>query len=158
MIVEEDGEGAETGAGAMASDKVNNFYETQDIRKQSASHSRSPSKGSYQAKKASFAEMKNKKLNKFYGKRNSRGTPGRTAIGDDEDRTASPEPFFNQRNKRYLSGTAGVDSLNVIVRNREINRILNENEAMLKRLQNRQSNYNVWSWENERKQQVKRIK
>lgn len=29
---------------------------------------------------------------------------------------------------------------------------------MLKRLQNRQSCYNVYSWENERKQQVKRIK
>lgn len=39
-----------------------------------------------------------------------------------------------------------------------MSRILLENEALLKRLQNRQSNYNVWSWENERKQQIKRIK
>lgn len=33
LIVEEDGEGGETGAGAQNADKVNNFYETQDIRK-----------------------------------------------------------------------------------------------------------------------------
>lgn len=47
LIVEEDGEGAENGA--QPDKNVNNFYETQDIRKPSASHSRSPSKGSYQA-------------------------------------------------------------------------------------------------------------
>ena len=33
-----------------------------------------------------------------------------------------------------------------------------DNEAMLKRLQARQSNYNVTSWENDRKNQVKMIK
>ena len=37
-------------------------------------------------------------------------------------------------------------SLNQGQRNQEINRILVENEAMLKRLQNRTSNYNVSSW------------
>ena len=42
-------------------------------------------------------------------------------------------------------------SLNRGQRNTEISRILVANEAMLKRLQNRQSNYNVWNWENERK-------
>lgn len=64
--------------------------------------------------------------------------------------TNAPQPFFSQRQKRLGGGNH--DSLNVVARNKEINRILNENEAMLKRLQNRQSNYNVWSWENERKQ------
>jgi hypothetical protein len=49
-------------------------------------------------------------------------------------------------------------SLNSGLRNKEIIRILQENEAMLKRLQSRQSTYNVWNWELERKEQVKRVK
>ena len=52
----------------------------------------------------------------------------------------------------------GEFSLNSNMRNKEINRILIENEAMLKRLQNRQSSYNVWNWEVERKEQIKRVK
>lgn len=71
------------------------------------------------------------------------------------------QPFFSSRAKKPLiplqKGTVG-ESLNSHQRKQEMSRILIENEALLKRLQNRQSNYNVWSWENERKQQIKRIK
>ena len=49
-----------------------------------------------------------------------------------------------------VKGALG-ESLNAHQRKQEMSRILLENEALLKRLQNRQSNYNVWSWENERK-------
>ena len=58
--------------------------------------------------------------------------------------------FFKQRKQDH--------SLNKAVRTKEIHRIMHDNEAMLKRLQQRQSTYNVMSWENERKQQVKLIK
>ena len=73
------------------------------------------------------------------------------------------QPFFSSRQRQnvvpLVGGQRSVgDSLNGNQRSREVNRILVENEALLKRLQNRQSNYNVWSWEHERKQQVKRIK
>lgn len=65
-------------------------------------------------------------------------------------------PFFSTRQKKLLvpplqRGRLG-ESLNAHQRRQEMSRILLENEALLKRLQNRQSNYNVWSWENERKQ------
>lgn len=74
---------------------------------------------------------------------------------------ARAQPFFGARQKKGLApiprGRVG-ESLNGNQRRQEMSRILLENEALLKRLQNRQSNYNVWSWENERKQQIKRIK
>lgn len=57
-----------------------------------------------------------------------------------------------------LSKASLGESLNANHRKQEMSRILIENEALLKRLQNRQSTYNVWSWENERKQQIKRVK
>jgi hypothetical protein len=70
---------------------------------------------------------------------------------------AGTSAFFNARHKK--NALAVVDqSLNKGARNKEISRILVANEAMLKRLQNRTSNYNVWSWEHERKAQVKLIK
>ncbi len=43
------------------------------------------------------------------------------------------------------------NTLHAPIRNREISRILHENELMLKRLQNSQSNYNVNGWEQDRK-------
>jgi hypothetical protein len=49
-------------------------------------------------------------------------------------------------------------SLNKVARGQEIKRIMQENEAMLKRLQNRGSVYNVTDWELERRDQVKNIK
>ena len=39
------------------------------------------------------------------------------------------------------------NTLHAQIRNREISRILHENELMLKRLQNSQSTYNVYGWE-----------
>jgi len=45
-----------------------------------------------------------------------------------------------------------------VKRNSEIKRIMQENEQLLKRLLNRQSNYNVFEWENARKMQVKNLK
>lgn len=72
------------------------------------------------------------------------------------------QAFFSTRQRKQLVPPLGRghlgESLNANQRKQEMSRILLENEALLKRLQNRQSNYNVWSWENERKQQIKRIK
>ena len=68
------------------------------------------------------------------------------------------EIFFNHRKKMTKNSTINDFSLNAGHRNREISRILLENEAMLKRLQNRTSNYNVQSWEKERKSHLKRVK
>ena len=48
-------------------------------------------------------------------------------------------------------------SLNRVARNAEQKRIMMENDAFLKRLQNQQSNYNVFEWEHKRKDQVKNI-
>jgi hypothetical protein len=44
------------------------------------------------------------------------------------------------------------------VRQREIARIAEENEGILKRLQERTSHYNVFEWELDRKKQVKMLK
>ena len=67
--------------------------------------------------------------------------------------------FFTQRHKNLnKTSTTNDFSLNQGQRNQEINRILVENEAMLKRLQNRTSNYNVSSWQKERKSHIKRVK
>jgi len=49
-------------------------------------------------------------------------------------------------------------SLNRNVRHREMQRITDENENMLKRLQEKQSCYNVYDWEVDRKKQVKMLK
>ena len=51
--------------------------------------------------------------------------------------------FFQSRKKMNKNSTINDFSLNAGHRNKEISRILLENEAMLKRLQNRTSNYNV---------------
>ncbi len=40
----------------------------------------------------------------------------------------------------------------------ESKRIMEENEKLLERLQNRQSNYNVFEWENKRKLELQDIK
>jgi len=57
------------------------------------------------------------------------------------DQTAGTSQFFNNRQKKnfkLLNISQQVDfTLHRAVRDREMNRILNENEAMLKRLQNR---------------------
>lgn len=67
--------------------------------------------------------------------------------------------FFSSRQKKAnLVGNSNEQSLNIQVRNREFQRIMADNEAMLKRLQASQSNYNVLSWERDRRQQVKLIK
>lgn len=67
--------------------------------------------------------------------------------------------FFSSRQKKpNLPVNSNEQSLNIKVRNREFQRIMADNEAMLKRLQARQSNYNVLSWEKDRRQQLKRIK
>lgn len=49
-------------------------------------------------------------------------------------------------------------SLNRGARQREIQRITNENEVLLRRLQDKQSTYNVCEWEIERKKQEKLLK
>ena len=49
-------------------------------------------------------------------------------------------------------------SLNLVARNNEMKRIMNENDRFLKRLQNRGSNYDVFEWRHERKEQMKRVK
>ena len=49
-------------------------------------------------------------------------------------------------------------SLNRRVRQKELVRITNENECLLKRLQEKTSHYNVFEWRVERKKQVKMIK
>ena len=56
--------------------------------------------------------------------------------------------FFNPKKKAAKSGE---QSLNKVVRHQEFSRIMLDNEAMLKRLQARQSNYNVLRWEKDRK-------
>ena len=56
---------------------------------------------------------------------------------------------FNQQRSR---------SLNRNVRNREMQRITTENENMLRRLQEKQSCYNVFDWETDRKKQIKMLK
>jgi hypothetical protein len=49
-------------------------------------------------------------------------------------------------------------SLNRNMRQRELNRITEENDALLKRLQEKTSCYNVIDWEQDRKKQVKMLK
>jgi oligoendopeptidase F len=63
-----------------------------------------------------------------------------------------------QTNPVFNASSYNENSLNKGVRNKEFNRIMVDNEAMLKRLQQRQSHYNVLSWEQERKNQVKMVK
>ena len=43
-------------------------------------------------------------------------------------------------------------------RKQEIQRITMENESLLQRLQEANSAYNVYDWDNERKEAVKRVK
>jgi hypothetical protein len=59
-----------------------------------------------------------------------------------------PTDFNNLRSK----------SLNKNVRQREMVRITEENENLLKRLQEKQSCYNVIEWEIDRKKQIKMLK
>ena len=63
--------------------------------------------------------------------------------------------FFNSKKKQ---GRSGEQSLNKAVRNQEFSRIMADNEAMLKRLQARQSNYNVTGWDKDRRSQIRLIK
>jgi len=63
-----------------------------------------------------------------------------------------------QTNPVFNASSYNDNSLNKGIRNKEFNRIMVDNEAMLKRLQQRQSHYNVLSWEQERKNQVKMVK
>ena len=49
-------------------------------------------------------------------------------------------------------------SLNGNARTQETQRITNENEALLKRLQEQSSVYNVYDWEHDRKKQIKIVK
>lgn len=81
-------------------------------------------------------------------------------ITNEGDKEASnAKNFFSQRNKQKLNVSYFPDnSLNKVRRTQEYNRIMNDNEAMLKRLQSRQSNYNVMDWENDRKNQIRLIK
>lgn len=49
-------------------------------------------------------------------------------------------------------------SLNKNVRQKEIARITEENEGLLRRLQEKTSHYNVFDWELDRKKQIKMLK
>lgn len=76
-----------------------------------------------------------------------------TTAGNSTNQMASVSPilptdFNNLRSK----------SLNKNVRQREMVRITEENENLLKRLQEKQSCYNVIEWEIDRKKQIKMLK
>lgn len=73
-----------------------------------------------------------------------------------EDDGSQEKNIMTQRSRK--NNVFRDNSLNRQRRTQEYNRILNDNEAMLKRLQSRQSNYNVIDWENDRKNQIKLIK
>lgn len=75
-----------------------------------------------------------------------------------QDDTKNTRNFFGSRPRRIRDYQTGELSLNKAVRNKEYMRIMQENEAMLKRLQARQSTYNVTGWQKDRKEQIKLVK
>ena len=60
--------------------------------------------------------------------------------------------------RKTTSHGFSIGSLNKGARHKDVMRIMGENEALLKRLQDQNSHYNVYEWEVKRKKQVKSIK
>ena len=65
---------------------------------------------------------------------------------------------MNSKRSHRAESVGQLKSLNRGAREREVQRIMQENESLLKRLQEAGSTYNVFDWENKRKDQEKQIK
>ena len=76
-----------------------------------------------------------------------------------ESKSAFPVASHRTLNATNLGGRDRYgETLHAPQRRLESSRIQHENQYLLHRIQSKQSTYNVWSWENERKEQIKRIK
>lgn len=78
------------------------------------------------------------------------GSAPRAKVHDGGTGACYPKPPKQKKPERF--------SLNKVSQDNEMKRIMQENEALLRRLQSRESNYNVDSWVRDRRKQERQIR
>ena len=86
------------------------------------------------------------------------GSPGNYNNGDQIDEFGKSNMMGMEKSKFTSGSGTKKATLNKGARVNEMKRIMQDNEFMLKRLQDRTSTYNVFAWENDRKQQVRTLR